>query len=95
MKRLDWREVVGMNMVYGTLSDKNKSFNQNNYFTVMDDVPYFEADLGIENILDILRIDYLYRLTYNDDTYMANYEKANPGNKMSNWGIKVGLSFSF
>jgi Family of unknown function (DUF5686)/CarboxypepD_reg-like domain len=93
--RLDFREVIGLNMVYGSLSEKNKSFNKNNNFTVMDDVPYFEADLGIENILDIIRVDFLYRLTYNDDFYKADYEKTNPGNKINNWGIKIGMQFSF
>ncbi len=94
-KKLNWREVVGLNMAYGTLSDKNKVFNTNNSFTVMDDVPYFEADLGIENIFDFIRIDYLYRLTYNDDSYKADYQKANPGSSISNWGLKIGFSFSF
>ena len=61
----------------------------------MEDVPYLESDLGIENILDVIRVDFLYRLTYNDDFYLQDYEKANPGNRISNWGIKVGLSFSF
>ena len=95
VKKLNWREVVGINMAYGTLSDKNKIFNANNIFTVMDDVPYFEADLGIENIFDIIRIDFLYRLTYNDDFYKADYQKANPGNSISNWGLKIGMQFAF
>jgi hypothetical protein len=93
--RLDFREVIGLNMAYGTLSEKNKSFNQKNNFTVMEDVPYFEADLGIENILDVIRIDFLYRLTYNDDFYKRDYQKANPGNSINNWGLKIGLQFSF
>ncbi len=95
VKKLNWREVVGINMAYGTLSDKNKIFNANNNFTVMDDVPYFEADLGIENIFDIIRIDFLYRLTYNDDFYKADYQKANSGNSISNWGLKIGMQFAF
>lgn len=94
LKKLNWREVVGMNMTYGTLSNKNKEFNLNNYFTVMDDVPYFEADLGIENIFNIIRIDYLYRLTYNDDFYLNDYRRHNPGDKISKWGIKIGVQFS-
>jgi hypothetical protein len=95
IKNYDLREVVGLNMAYGTLSNKNKSFNSNNAFTVMDDVPYFEADLGVENIFDIIRVDFLYRLTYNDDFYLKNYSRMNPGNKVENWGIKVGLQLSF
>jgi hypothetical protein len=95
LKKYNWREVVGINMFYGTLSSKNQEFNANNYFTAMEDVPYFEADLGIENIFNIFRIDYLYRLTYNDDFYLRDYRKANPDDKISNWGIKVGVQFSF
>ena len=95
IKNFDLREVVGINMAYGTLSSKNKSFNSNNAFTIMDDVPYFEADLGVENIFDIIRVDFLYRLTYNDDFYKKEYELANPGSKINVWGIKVGLQISF
>lgn len=95
IKNFNLREIVGINMAYGTLSGKNKNFNSNNNFTVMDDVPYFEADLGVENIFDIIRVDFLYRLTYNDDFYIKNYGIANPGSKINNWGIKVGLQLSF
>lgn len=95
ISKLNLREVVGLNMAYGSLSSKNKSFNTNNYFTVMEDVPYFEGSIGIENILDVIRIDYYYRLTYNDYFYKADYLRANPGNPISNWGIKIGLQFAF
>jgi hypothetical protein len=95
LKKYNWREIMGINMIYGTLSKKNRQFNENNYFTVMEDVPYFEADLGIENIFNLIRIDYTYRLTYNDDFYLHDYKQTNPDNKISNWGIKVGLQFSF
>jgi hypothetical protein len=61
----------------------------------MDDVPYFEADLGIENIFDLIRIDFLYRLTYNDDFYYQAYRKANPDGQIGNWGLKIGLHLSF
>ena len=95
IKKFNFREVLGINMAYGTLSDKNKKYNINNNFTVMNKVPYFEGDLGIENILDIIRIDFLYRLTYKDAVYKDNYLNANAGNSINNWGIKVGLQFSF
>ncbi len=95
LKKWNWREVVGLNMAYGTLSAKNTKFNQNNRFTIMEDVPYFEADLGVENIFGLIRIDFLYRLTYNDDSYISNYNKLNPQNKMSIWGVKAGFQFSF
>ncbi len=95
IKDFNLREIVGINMAYGTLSARNKNFNSNNNFTIMEDMPYFEADLGVENIFDVIRIDFLYRLTYNDDFYKKQYELANPGNKINNWGLKIGLQFSF
>lgn len=95
IKKLNLREIVGINMAYGTLSNKNKNFNSNNSFTVMDDVPYFEADLGVENIFGIIRVDFVYRLTYNDDFYRRDYQIANPGSSINNWGIKIGLQVAF
>ncbi len=95
IKKMNLREVIGANMVYGTLSDKNKNFNSNNVFTVMTDTPYCEASCGIENILDVIKIDFIYRLTYIDKTYKANYALSNPGITINNWGVKVGLQFAF
>lgn len=95
IKEYNLREVIGLSMAYGTLSKRNQNFNSNNNFTVMDDIPYFEGSIGVENIFDIIRIDYLYRLTYNDDFYKRDYERANPGHPINNWGIKVGIQFSF
>jgi hypothetical protein len=95
LKKINWREVVGLNMAFGQLSDKNKAINTFNKYTVMNDVPYLEADLGIENILNLIRVDFLYRLTYNDDFYLTNYQRTNSGNKINVWGVKVGLQFSF
>ncbi len=95
IKKMNLRETIGANMVYGTLSNKNKSFNSNNVFTVMTDTPYCEASCGIENIFNIIKVDFIYRLTYTDKTYKTNYALANPGNAINDWSIKVGLQFSF
>lgn len=95
VKQLNLREVIGANAVYGTLSKKNKNFNSNNNFTVMTTMPYVEASIGIENIFKIIRVDYIYRLTYNSALYKNNYEKMNFGESIINWGIKVGLQFNF
>lgn len=95
IKKMNLRESVGANVFYGTLSNKNKNFNKNNVFTVITDTPYCEVSAGIENILDIIRIDFIYRATYNDGIYKTNYTTANPGNSVSNWGIKAGLQFAF
>jgi hypothetical protein len=95
LKRLNIREVIGGNIAYGTLSRKNQRFNENNTYTVMRDTPYAEVSAGIENILSIIRIDYVYRLTYIDPIYKRNYREQNPGNSITDWGIRVGLQFNF
>lgn len=95
IKRLNFREVIGGNIVYGTLSKRNQSFNDNNVYTVMTDTPYAEISAGIENILDVIRVDYIYRLTYISPAYKAKYAEQNPGNSITDWGIRIGLQFSF
>ncbi len=95
IKKMNLREVIGISAVYGTLSNKNKSYNSKNVFTVITNTPYAEASCGIENILDIIKIDFIYRLTYVDSNYKTNYALNNPGNTISNWGVKIGLQFSF
>ena len=95
IKRLNIREVIGGNIAYGTLSKQNRVFNENNDFTVMTDMPYAEISAGIENILEVIRVDYVYRLTYTSAGYKAKYSLQNPGNAITDWGIRIGLQFSF
>ncbi len=95
IKKLNLREVIGANVAYGTLSNKNLAFNEHNNFTVMNKRPYAEISAGIENILDVIRIDYIYRLTYTDAGYKAAYKLQNPDNSITGWGIRVGLQFAF
>jgi hypothetical protein len=95
VKKLNLREVVGIHGFYGTLSNNNKTFNSSNFFTVTNKQPYCEASAGIENIFYIFQLHFVYRLTYTDTDYKAIYEANNPGNNINNWGIKLGLKFSF
>ena len=95
IKRLKIREVIGGNIAYGTLSKRNQRFNDNNVYTVMTTTPYAEVSAGIENILDVIRVDYIYRLTYTNAAYKAKYAEQNPGNSITDWGIRIGLQFSF
>ena len=49
----------------------------------MGDKPYMEAGVGLDNILTILRIDYVWRLTYRDH---AGTDRR---------GIRIQLHFNF
>ena len=60
----------GFKAIYGPLSDKNNPqlhpelFIFNNGVEGLGEKPYAEANAGLSGILNFLRIDYVYRLTY-------------------------------
>ncbi len=65
LKKLKWREIVGIKGVWGSIDDQNKSiliFPQT--LKALNNGPYLEANVGVENILKIFRIEALWRLTY-------------------------------
>ena len=73
IKKLQFREVVSFRGWYGDLSDKNNPykngeglyhFPDNTY--MMGDKPYMEIGAGVENIFKLIRIDYVWRLSYRD-----------------------------
>ena len=78
IKKLHWREYIGVRMLWGTLTDKNNPYLEQNrgnsrlmYFPegchVMDpNRPYAELVLGIHNIFKIWHVEYVRRLSYND-----------------------------
>lgn len=66
-RRLKWREVLGFKMAVGSLQEKNR--NEMELLPFMFDLssgPFMETSFGVENILKILRVDVLRRLTYLD-----------------------------
>lgn len=91
--RLKWRENIGASILYGNLSAKNKVFNQNNRFSEFSKLPYVELNAGINNIFGFIKVDFIYRLTYTDKSYLDSYYKINPIDKISKYGIKFSLQF--
>lgn len=91
VKYLRLREVISFRGLYGKLSDRNNPEYNNDLlqfpfdaFTApMKKQPYMELGVGIDNILTILRIDYVWRLTYRDT---PNVDKS---------GLRVQLHFTF
>lgn len=91
IKKLKLREIFTFRGLYGHLSDKNNPLYNNNLFRFpaiahtynMSSKPYIEMGIGIENILKILRIDYVWRLTYKNT---HNIDKH---------GIRIALHFKF
>jgi hypothetical protein len=86
---LKLREIVSFRGMYGSLNDRNNPANANGLFRfpsgsyTMGKDPYMEAGVGVENIFKVLRVDYVWRLTY------LNH----PGIDKS--GIRVVLDFGF
>lgn len=91
VNKLKLREIFTFKLLMGGLSHKNNPELNTNLYIFPDDsqthimkrTPYMEIGAGIDNILTILRIDYVWRLTYRDF----------PGIDRS--GLRVSLHFSF
>lgn len=72
IKRLKLREIVVFNGIYGGLTAKNNPACTPGLFMLpegtmpLGEMPYMEAGVGIENILQLFRVVYFYRLTYRD-----------------------------
>ena len=95
IKKLHWREYIGVRMLWGTLTDKNNPYLEQNrgntrlmHFPegshIMDpNRPYAELVLGIHNIFKIWHVEYVRRLSYND---LPTSPK---------WGMRYVIALSF
>ena len=91
IKYMKLREVFSFRGLYGRLSNKNNPEFNNDLFRFpletrckpMEKKPYMEIGVGLDNIFTILRLDYVWRLTYRDT----------PGADKS--GFRVQLHFTF
>ncbi|MBK9759584.1 MAG: carboxypeptidase-like regulatory domain-containing protein [Flavobacteriales bacterium] len=67
LRRLKWREVIGVKGLIGDLDRKHAS--ELLFLPIMrrlNDGPFVEASAGLENVFKVLRIDGIWRLTYRD-----------------------------
>ena len=94
VNRLKLREVFTFKLLEGGLTDKNNPVKDSTLFRfpgtadrpvniLSPKTPYMEIGVGLDNILTILRVDYVWRLTYRDL----------PG--ISKSGLRIALHFSF
>ena len=83
LRKLNWREIVGIKAVWGDISDENIAINASDIiYTAPEDI-YYEYSAGVGNILKVLRIDFIWRGSYKE---MPN---------SNNFGIKGSLGFQF
>lgn len=91
IKKAKLREVLTFKLLMGGLTDKNNPefhdalyrFPYDSQTHVMTRKPYMEIGAGIDNILTILRVDYVWRLTYRD---LPCIDRS---------GLRVSLHFNF
>lgn len=89
LKSFKWREVASFRGFWGKLSDKNNPeynrklmvFPEDSH--TMGNKPYMEYSVGIENIFQFFRIDYVRRINYLN----------NPGIEKSGFRISFDVSF--
>jgi hypothetical protein len=66
MRKLNWREFVGVKAVYGTVSDANRAINASGLEYVAPENVYWEYNAGIGNIFKVFRLDFSWRGSYLD-----------------------------
>ncbi|MEM9051993.1 MAG: DUF5686 family protein [Bacteroidota bacterium] len=73
-KRLKWREIVGINGIYGGFDDANiEEMLLPDLTYTFDDGPFAEAYLGVDNIFRFFRVDAIWRLTYLDNPNVPRF----------------------
>lgn len=83
MRKLKWREVIAAKGLIGDLSNKHADIMDFPIGLYEVNKPYYEASVGIENILKIFRVDAMWRLSYLDH---ADIEK---------FGLRIMIQFVF
>ncbi len=85
------REVIGFKCLWGSLSNKNNPNHHSNLFAfpadadarIMGKTPYMEISAGLDNLFKILRVDYVWRLSYLNS----------PGIDKSGWREELHFKF--
>lgn len=65
IKELKMRQFWTAKVLYGDLSDANKALNFNKGYTfrTLNQQPYIEVGTGVSNILQVLRVDFVWRVS--------------------------------
>lgn len=84
LNKLNLRERVIFNNYWGTMSQKNREFNDINLIKTTGSVPYSEVGLGIGNIFNVLSIDAIWRVS-----------QFNSSQNLTRFGIYTTISIVF
>ena len=64
MRKLNWRENIGVKSVYGTVSNDNRTINASGLIYNAPEKVYWEYSAGIGNIFKFFRVDFSWRGNY-------------------------------
>ena len=64
MRKLNWREIIGVRGVYGSVSNANRAINSSGLDYTAPENMYWEYSAGIGNIFKVFRIDFSWRGNY-------------------------------
>ncbi|MDE7407518.1 MAG: carboxypeptidase-like regulatory domain-containing protein, partial [Muribaculaceae bacterium] len=92
LKKLKLREAISFRGLWGHLSHRNDpsynpglfAFPIDAHTTSMTSRPYMEIGAGIDNVMKILRVDYVWRLSYRHMPYACDRS-----------GLRIALHFTF
>ena len=73
MRKLNWREMIGVRSVYGTISDANRAINASGLTYVAPERAYWEYSAGVGNIFKLLRLDFTWRGNYLNNPDAQNF----------------------
>ncbi len=83
MRKLNWREIIAVRGVYGSVTDDNRAINASGLVYNAPERGYWEYSAGIGNIFKVFRIDFAWRGNY------LNTPGAN------NFTVKGSFGFNF
>ncbi|MEO6491042.1 MAG: DUF5686 family protein [Ferruginibacter sp.] len=85
-RKLKWRQFWNVKTLWGSLSVENMELNNTaSFFKTLHGKPYMEVGTGIDNILKVLRIDFVWRIL----------PTPLPEKSVSRFGIFGSLQFKF
>ena len=85
-RKLKWRQFWNIKTLWGSLSQDNQALNNTTgQFKALNGKTYMELGTGIDNILKLLRLDLVWKVS----------PSAIPANKTSRFGIFGSIQFQF
>ncbi|MCX7546689.1 DUF5686 family protein [Xanthomarina sp. F1114] len=85
LRKLNWREIIGIRGVWGDLSDGNMALNSPTNIPLLapNKEIYYEYSVGVGNIFKLMRVDFNFRGNYLDNPQARDF------------GVSINFGFRF